>query len=86
MMAMPVTPVISVTTCVSCTFICCKSLLHVLNMGRPMLDQTGSMPQVSPQGYDLAFGSEGTAQQAHTVQPLNPLAVLNVRLCAQARS
>ncbi len=50
----------------------------MLNMRGATLEQVGAMPQVGAQGTHLAVGPKGTAQQAHAVQILNPLAIKHV--------
>ena len=50
----------------------------MLNMRGATLEQVGVMPQVGAQGTHLAVGPKGTAQQAHAVPVLNPLAIEHI--------
>ena len=57
-----------------------QRLLHVQDVRGAMLDQGGAVTEQTAQGAHLGIGSKRAAQQAQTVQLLNPLAIEHVAL------
>src|SRR5215475_9972314 len=59
-----------------------ERLLHMANVGRPMLNQIGAMAQVGAQNRQFGVRTKGGIQQAKGMQALQPLAILPVGLAA----
>ena len=59
-----------------------QRLRDPLHVPSGVLDQAGPMPLLGPPHADRRVGSKGRGQQAEAVQPLDPLAVVDVGLGA----
>src|SRR5216684_6076159 len=62
-----------------------QRLLHPLHAANPLLDQVGQLPVNGSEAADCLTGTERGTQQTTAVQKLDPLAVMEVGLSAQAR-
>lgn len=57
-----------------------QRLLHVLNVGRGVFEQSFSMPKIRAESNDLGAGPEAGAEQAVRMQLLDPLRVVDIGL------
>ncbi len=57
-----------------------EGFFHVLDVLAGVANQAGALPQVRPQLAGLLIGPERRRQQAHAMQPVDPLAIEAVRL------
>src|SRR5258708_5268441 len=58
----------------------CEGLLHVLDVVAGEGHQHLSLPQVAAEHEDLILGAEGAGEQSAGVEPLEPLAIVDVAL------
>ena len=81
-MRSPVTPVMSLTTSGSWTFIWTNAFCMRWTWRRDTLDQRGAVAQIGAQGDDRVGGAEAAAQQPEDVQVPEPFAVGDIALAA----
>ena len=81
-MRRPVTPVMSLTTSGSCTFIWTNAFCMRCTRAPALSISVVAMPEIAAQGDDAVGGAEAPAQQPEDVQVAEPFAVGDITLAA----